>query len=653
MTRRRRGLPLPAALLLFLFQASVCAGIASAEYGGRSFYIERPQLGLDLSYDYRTEDQEGPYVSTKNTTQALIERLDLQTEGWAYHPAFLTYLLELSPEWEQVLEEPEPGADTTRRNFLLGYSLDTTFFPYKPVTLRLLGRRQKTVLDSSLAGRSETTSDAYGGSLTMKNRTLPTTLAYLHTTLDQTGYYDSTEVRDRASLQMRHDEKSNQTDLKALYEAVDRTALRTTTGTENFFGGAFNTWRLAPDQRGMLNSVLSYRWFTSDEYRSTGVTLGESLTWKHTPNFSTNYTIQYNGDSSQVTSVDTVSGSAGFTHLLYENLTTTGSVRGNYSSQGENITGGNLSFSYQRPIPRGTIYASMGQDYSVTTRSAPQTFVSALDEPHVLRSADVTFLDHQNVVLPSIVVTSADRGIVYRLDVDYRIEVVGTSVRISRDPFGAIAEGQTVLVNYTYLGDPNYNSDTYTQSYGAGLYLWSAWRIHYRYFDSKESFLSGTPPDVLNETTMQTLDTDLAWRWTTTRFLWEDTDTTTGVSLSRWRASENLSFRPANEVSLGASGYYGETTFKETNSTETVYGYGAKMDWNWARWSKIGIESSFAKTDGASNRTEDREALARLEWYYGIWSGEFTYRFLNEQDLISGQTVNRHSAYALVRRTLY
>lgn len=642
-----------APFLLGFFLAVVPANDTSAEYGGRSFFIERPKLALDLSYDYRTEDQEGPYVSTKNTTQALIERLDLQTEGWAYHPAFLTYLLDLSPEWEQSTEEPEPGADSTSRDFLLGYSLDTTFFPYKPVTLRLLGRRQRTVLTSSLAARSQTESDTYGATLMLKNRTLPTTLGYLHTTLDQTGYYDSTEVRDRASLQMRHDEKSNRTDLRALYEAVDRTALRTTTGTENFFGGAFNTWRLGPDQRGVLASSLSYRWFTSDEYRSTGVTLSESLTWRHTPNVSTNYNLQYNGDSSQVTSVDTVSGSAGFTHLLYENLTTTGSVRGNYSSSGENITGGNISFSYQRPISRGTIYASMGQDYSVTTRSASQTFIPVRDEPHVLRIADVTFLVHQNVLPGSIVVTSDDRGIVYRLDVDYRIEVVGSSVRISRDPFGAIAEGQAVLVNYTYIGDPNYNSDTYAQSYGAGLYLWSAWRIHYRYFDSKESFLSGTSPDTLNETTMQTLDTDLVWRWTTTRFLWEDTDTTTGVSLSRWRASENLSFRPANEVSLGASGYYGETTFKETNSTETVYGYGARMDWNWARWSKIGIESAYARTDGASNRTEDREAAARLEWYYGIWSGEFTYRFLNEQDLISGQTVNRHSAYALIRRTLY
>ena len=112
-------------------------------------------------------------------------------------------------------------------------------------------------------------------------------------------------------------------------------------------------------------------------------------------------------------------------------------------------------------------------------------------------------------------------------------------------------------MNYTYLSNPAFDEATYTQSYGAGLYLWSAWRINYRYSRSKQDFLSGIPPDVLNETRTQTLDTDLAWRWTTTRLTWEDTDSTAGVSLTRWRASENLSFRPIDKVSFVG---IGETT---------------------------------------------------------------------------------------------
>jgi len=626
---------------------------ASAEYGGRSYLIERPQLALDLTYDFESEKREGPFIATKNSSHALKEKVDLQTAGWGFHPAFLTYTLGLSPEWEQTVEKSDPGRRVAHDSFLLGYSLDLTLLPYKPVTLSLFGRRQRSVLTSSLAGRSETESDTYGATLMLKNRMLPTMLAYVHTMLDQTGFFDSEESRDEVRLQTRHEEKSNDTNLAATYTALDRTSQGTTIHTENFAGGAQNSYRITPDRRMLLNSGLNYRWSESDLYRSSGISLSESLNWKHTRNFSTNYQLTYTGDASGDTRVDTTSASAGFSHLLYENLTTSASGRGSHSSRGENIYGGNLNFGYQRRIPWGTLYANTGHDYTVTTRSIGEEFLPVIDEAHILRTGDVTLLNNRNVELSSIVVTSADRSIVYLLDTDYRIEILGTSVRISRAPFGAIAEGQTVLVNYTYLSNPAFDDATYAQSYGAGLYLWSAWRIDYRYSNSKQDFLSGIPPDVLNETTTQTLDTDLAWRWTTTRLTWEDTESTAGVSLRWWRASENLSFRPGDEVFLALSGNYGETTLKETNSVEKFFGFGSQLQWRWSNWSKLSIEGSYAKTDGTSNRTVDKAAAARLEWVYGIWSGEFSYRFLNEEDRIGDQSRNRHSAYAAIKRTLY
>jgi len=653
VTRCPYAFLLSATLLLIFFPVVVPPDNASAEYEGKSYLIERPQLALDLTYNFESEDREGPYIATKNTSHALKERVDLQTTGWGYHPAFLTYTVGLSPEWEQLIEKPEPGSRRASDSFLLGYSLDLTFFPYKPVTLNLFDRRQRSVLTSSLAARSETETDTYGATLMLKKRVLPTTLAYVHTTLHQTGFFDSKESRDEIRLQMRHEEKSNDTNLNATYTAVDRTSPGTTINTENFFGGVQNSYRITPDRRMLLNSGLNYRWSESDLFRSSGISLSESLNWKHTRNFSTNYQLTHTSDSSGDTRVDTTSASAGFSHLLYENLTTSASGRGSHSSQGENIYGGNLDFGYQRRIPGGTLYASMGHDYTVTTRSTGALFLPVIDEAHILLTGDVTLLGNRNVELASIVVTSADRSVVYLLDTDYRIEILGTSVRISRTSFGAIADGQTVLVNYTYLSNPAFDDATYSQSYGAGLYLWSAWRTNYRYGHSKQEFLSGIPPDVLNETTTQTLDTELTWRWTTTRLSWEDTESTSGVSTSRWRASENLSFRPVDKVSFALSGNYGETTLKETNSDEKFFGFGSQLQWIWSRWSKISIESSYAKVDGTSNRTVDKAAAARLEWYYGIWSGEFTYRFLNEEDQVSGQSRNRHSAYAAIKRTLY
>jgi len=652
VTHRRHAVLL-SAILLVLFRGIVPPDNASAEYGGRNYSIARPQLALDLSYDFESEKREGPYIAEENDSHALKERVDLQTSGWGYHPAFLTYTVGLSPEWEQTTETPDPGRRNTRNSFLLGYSFDLTFLPEKPYTLNLFGRRQRSVLTSSLAARSETESDTYGATLMLKSRVLPTTLGYIHTTLDQTGFFDSEESRDEIRLQTRHEEKSNDTNLAATYTAVDRTSLGTTINTENFFGGVQNSYRITPDNRILLNSNLTYRWSESNFFSSSGITMSEYLNWRHAKNFRTNYNIMHTRDSAGESSIDTTSASAGFSHLLYENLTTSGSLNARNSSQGEDTYGGDLNFNYQRRIPWGTLYASTGHDYKVTTRSVGEVFLHVIDESHILRTGEVTLLNNKNVDIPSIVVTSADRSIVYLLDTDYRIEILGTSVRISRIPLGAIADGQPVLVNYTYLSNPAFDDATYAQSYGVGLYLWSAWRIDYRYSNSKQDFLSGIPPDVLNETTTQTLDTDLAWRWTTTRLTWEDTESTAGVSLRWWRASENLSFRPGDEVFLALSGNYGETTLKETNSVEKFFGFGSQLQWRWSNWSKLSIEGSYAKTDGTSNRTVDKAAAARLEWVYGIWSGEFSYRFLNEEDRIGDQSRNRHSAYAAIKRTLY
>ena len=640
-------------ILLVIFRVGFPPDNASAEYGGSSYFIERPQLALDLSYDFESEERGGPYLATKNRSHALKERVDLQTTGWGYHPAFLAYTVVLSPEWEQTIEKPEPGSRSASDSFLLGYSLDLTFFPYKPVTLNLFGRRQRSVLTSSLATRSETESDTYGATLMLKNRALPTMLAYARTTSNQAGFFDSEESRDEIRLQTRHEEKSNDTNINAAYTTQDRTSLGTEIRTENFSGEAQNTYRITTDRRVLLNSGLGYRWAESGLYRSSGISLSESLNWRHARNFSTNYQFTHASESSGDTRVGTTSASAGFSHRLYENLTTTASGRGSHSSQGQNIYGGNLDFGYQRRIPWGTLHASTGHDYAVTKRSTGELFLPVIDESHILRTGDVTLLGNRNVEISSIVVTSADRSIVYLADTDYRIELLGTSVRISRTTFGAIADGQTVLVNYAYLSNPAFDDATYSQSYGAGLYLWSAWRINYRYGHSKQAFLSGIPPDVLNETTTQTLDTELAWRWTTTRLNWEDTKSTSGVSTGRWRASENLSFRPTDKVSVALSGIYGETTLKETNSHEKFFGFGSQLQWRWSNWSRVSAESSYARTDGASNRTVDKSAAARLEWSYAIWSGEFTYRFLNEEDRISDQSRNRHSIYAAIKRTLY
>jgi len=626
---------------------------AHAEYAGRNYYIERPRLALDLSYRMETDEVEGPYLTTKNSTQILRERFDIETGGFIYHPALMTFTLRLSPEWEQEQDEYEPGSDQSSDSFLLGYSIDMTFLESKPYTLDVFARKQNSTLTTSLATTSESVNDTYGATLRLKYAVLPTTLALVHTTTDQSGFYVSHEDRDEARLNMRHTRPSNDTTFNAIWTTLDRTALGSNTSTENLFGILQNFYRITPDNRVLLNSSLTFRDAESNVFSSSGVDLSESLTWRHSDTFSTYYDLLLSQDKTENSSIDRTSVSAGLSHSLYENLITTASVSANTSTIGEEDYGGNLNFSYQRRIPWGTIYASLGQDYRVTNRSYEVAFIQVINEAHVLSTGDVTLLDNRNVDLSTVVVTSPDGSIIYTRDIDYTLELIGTSVRISRTTIGAIANGGGVLVSYSYLSNPAYDSSDYEQSYGLGFYLWSAWRINYLYSHSKEDFISGIPPDLLAEEIRHTLDSDLTWKWSTTRFFYEDIESTTGVSSTRWRMEENLHFRPRENVFLSMSGYMGHNTFKDYDSEDDFFGFRADVQWRVTSWSKAKIEGFYDEIDGTSNKTKTMGTQARWEWFYGIWTGEATYRFLNEEDLLSNQNRDRQSIFFSIRRSLY
>ncbi len=647
------SLSLSAAIAHALFQMALVSNAARAEYAGMMYYIDRPKLALELSYRFESEERTGPFISTKNSSHILNERFDIQTEGFVYHPALFVYTLRLSPEWQQSLEQPDPGSERSSDTFMLGYSLDMTMLQDKPYTINLFARKQRSVLTSSLATTSETESDTYGASLMLKYKVLPTTLAYVHSTSDQTGFYDSHEVRDEVRLNMRHTRPSNETSFNASWLKMDRNATGSNIQTENIFGNLQNLYKLTPDNRVLLNSVLTFRQSDSNVLNASGISLAETLNWRHTKRFSTHYTFMHTRDTVEDASIDRTSLSAGLSHSLYENLVTTATASASTGSDGEDNYGGNVNFNYQRRIPWGTIYASMGQDYRVTTRSVGEVYVNVINEAHVLSTGDVTFLDNRNVDLGTVVVTSSDGSIIYTRDMDYTLDLVGTSVRISRMPFGAITDGQSVLVSYSYLSNPAFDSATYGQNYGLGFYLWSVWRINYRYSHSGQDFLGGIRPDVLAEDTRHTLDTDLKWKWSTTRFLFEDSTSTSGVSTTRWRLDENLTFRPLNNAFFSVSGYVGQTTFKETSAEENFHGVRSDVQWKVTDNSRARAEAFYGEIDGSSINTVDKGLAARWDWFYGIWTADITYRFLNQEDMNNGQSRNRHSIYFTIRRSLY
>lgn len=652
-----RSRPTGRALSAGLGCVAVCLagfeGAAHAEYRGRQFDIETPKLAIDLGYRLDTETRRGPFGNLSHSERVIGEGFELDSDGWLYHPALATYTLALRPQWEQSVDRPGEGPGSKTGAFFLGYDLGVTLLPRRLYTLDLLARRQRSVLTTSLAGQSESVSNTLGATLRLKYRLLPTTLSLTHGTTDQSGFYDTRENRNDLLLSTRHERKDNTTQFNLAASSLGRTALGSTLHTHSLFGTLRNRLGLGAGNRMQLNSSLVYRRASSDLFASSGLTLTENLDWRHSRRLSSNYGLSIDSDSSQGLHTRRSSVSAGLSHSLYENLLSAASVNASTDSQRSKSYGGGLNFNYQRRIPGGMVHASFGNSRQVTRRSTGGGLQTVVDESHALSDAAVTLLTNRNVDLKSVVVTSADRSIVYAPGVDYTLQPVGSSVRIARSSFGAIADDQTVRVNYTWLANPAYDDATRSGNYGLGFYLWSVWRIDYRYSHSKQDFLGGTRPDVLAESTSRSIDSDLTWKWNTTRLLYEDTQNNTGISLNRWRVEEGVRFTLAQAFFVGASAYTGRTRLKDLGATDRFRGARADLQWLLSGSSKVRFEAAYGVTEGGSINTVDKGASAFWEWTYGVWRADASYRFLNQTDKLSGQSRDRHAVYLTLRRSLY
>lgn len=658
MKRRRPRFSRAAGLArVFFCLAVVHHGFAHANYRGRMYYLERPKLGVDLSYRFDTEKRSSPSSpGSKLDTQVLTERIDLETEGWVYHPAMALVTLRLSPEWRQTTDQPHPGAGRSSDSFLLGYGVDATLLPYKPYTVDVYARKQSSVVTTSLAPVTESETDAYGATLRLKYKVLPTNLSYAHATTEQTGFYAAHEERDEVRLNMRHDRKDSDTRFDLSQVARDRTAAGASLRNENLYGSLINNYRFDPRGRVLLGSMLTYRDTRTDVSSSSGYALSETLNWRHTKRFSTNYNVQRSHDDNDGLKIDRTLASAGLAHFLYENLTTTASVSGSESSQGDSNFGGNLNLAYQRRIPWGMITASLGQDYRINKPG--EGLIRTSDAFGPLLSGDLVQLTNRDLasVISVRVATSTNPAFVDRTliaGIDYTLDDTHNPARITLHPLGLLL-GETVSIEVTYdYQSPNFDSATHGQSFGVGLQLWDAWRINYRYAHSEQEFLAGIRPEVLAADTRHTLDSDFKWRWSTTRFQYEDSDSTTGLSMTRWRLEEGVHFRPTPTDFLAGSAYYGRTTLKDSGAEDSFHGLRADYQRLLSGNSRVKFEALYAAIDGSTVKTLDKGVMATWEWTWGIWRADATYRYLNQEDRNSGQTRDRHTLFFGIRRSLF
>ena len=630
-------------------------GLTARGYTSRYFHLDRPRLGLGLSYEFEEERTKAGGNETTDTSNEFRERLPIEASGWAYHPAFCKFTLDFVPEWSQTKRNLDPGPSASDNVFVPSYAVDAIFLEPKPYTLHAFANRRELKLRSAFSQPTDTTIDTYGGDLRLKYyKALPTFFKYTHTDTDQSGFFDSTGAREDFQLSSQHTTKKSTTTLNSSYSDDERTSAGDTVRVKTFDGNLGNEYNIAGDQRKSLFSTLRYRWTDTESQESKEYSLAENMYWRHTDKLYTNYIFSYDKRDTDVFDSETTAGRASLQHLLYENLTTsisTGFNLNDFTGGEENAYDGSLDFLYTRKIPWGVLNLRSGWDYRYTTREGTEGLVTVTDEPHVLTTGEVTLLDNENVDVDTIFVTDVTGTIAYIENVDYTIEEAGAFTRISRTTVGAIANGQTVLVDYRFLRDPAFDDTLFNQAYGIQFYLWNALTLSYGYRHADQNIVSGPPPENPIDDTTQAAEIRLDLRWTDTRLTYEDRDRSSGTSSRRWLASQTFRIRPARRLSFDITGTYGETEFTDVGETQNQYGGSSRLLWRPAGWCRFRMEGFYSKITGDVEDRIDANFLAVLELSYRIWRGSAGYYY--DRSGSSDAYRNRHALKFDIIRILW
>ena len=638
---------------LALLWAGVAHGLAPYLYLQEPvpFYIERPTVRAFFSLGQENETRSGPFVNLEKDTTTTRQKFDIRTRGWAYHPALVIFNAGLRPEFKQQTEDANTGFQQEVEGVFLGYFLDTTWLQTKPYTINLFTSKDRSDTTNSLATDTTTETTINRGRLLLTYPVLPTTMTVESRETITEGFFRSLDSDDSIRIESRKETQNSKTTLDIEARQQDRVINKSASSTDRFSTFIRNTWKLS--DKSTLSSGISFADSSSALRDTTTTRLSSRLRVNHRKNFSTHYSARLEQREEKDFSSDSTSLSAGLTHLLYENLTTAvnGTTTRNKLSNGElNTNVASLNFRYRRRIPWGQLNMNLGVRERIEDDQRDTTFAQVRDESHTFIGLSTQiFLDNIAIDTATIIVTDSAGLITYVQGIDYFIDTVGNSTRITRDPFAGIGDNQVVLVDYSYEPDPPAKTGLTTTTFGTNLSLWDMLTLFYQYSQSTERLISGQEPNELTDDTVQRAGAELKWKWSTTYVEIEDRDTTV-TPLERFLVRETLSFRPARNLSLGFGAEFSELELKDTGEVTEGTGINATLTWNIGPKGQLRARAFDRRTRSSVQQTESKGFISIYDWWFGAWRPSVRYEFLDDVNELSGDTRERQIIYFQIER---
>lgn len=629
------------------------------------FFIQHPQVEIGLSAKLEEDKKQVQDTETTTTEYEFRESMTISTKGWVYHPDLMTFRLAFTPQWQQesFRRSQSPSlsteSDQSENATIMAFDTGATLFNEKPLSVDLFASRKAEQIDFSNIRDSDIDSQRWGARLNYASPILPTSLSFTHHRSDQSGFYRSIEDRNEARLTLQHLAARSVTRLSLVHDHADGTTytalgdsdVRIRATSAELTNAFFITDEPGPKLDSRLYGIRSE--YNALDYDTRQIS--ENLYWPHTKNLQTRYFATYSDrrfdDSDQT---ETCLG-AGLTHLFRDRLTTTfntSATMSDFSDSGENLYHSDLGLRYRHPFPWGSIEFGAAYDYSVTNRRGGQNIIPT-ELRLTLSTGTDSYLNHDNIITDSIMITDISGTVMYTLNIDYTIETLGTDVRISRTLTGAIADGQQVMARYNYRLDAGFDDSRFGQSYQIHLNLWSFLFLTYNHDRLDQSIESGRAPYDSRKDVINTIRLGLVSKWSETRLLYQKQDRNNGNSMDTRSLEQLFNFRPVQNLFVNVTGGVGTRTYIESDVDEHFYSLGTSIGWTPKWWCHLSLNGIRNSTYNSGKEALDYQIAAKVRLTYGLWTASVVYRLRDQNDPGMDYGLWRQEALVTLSRRLW
>ncbi len=464
-----------------------------------------------INGDVRSEQETRAGSKTTEDDKFFEEGIDYFLKGYAYHPNLVAWDAQFRLGLSQQRMDINGDSFDTNGN-LLGYTLSALLLQQKPISVRLAASDNDEFLQRSFARTNEYKTSRQAIQI-LSRYLVSSSLLWENLRSDEISDMRETKRhtrRLRFSAESRTD-PGRFTSLVYEHEDTAQTATfipssgppiiqdQPTKRDEVNFS---NLWHFGPeDSQNTLSGRARYlkrTGFFPDEV----ITLDQRLDLVHTPTFSTFYHGLYDRETTETEKDELMLGEAGFLKKIYGSLDLGGRVTitsRDFGTGTEDITGVFVNADYRKRTDIGPYQASLLLGRQREKQTSTSGVKPVIDESVTLSGITFVALAEPNVLIGTIVVTTADHSFTYREGIDYEVHTIGVVTEIARMGGGLIGDPETVLVSYSVTAalKDTFNRTLIAWTNRLGLRWVPVW-LYFEYHLRDEELVSGDDPGNLD-----------------------------------------------------------------------------------------------------------------------------------------------------------